>query len=143
VDPSARITSSVKILGLSQLSIGADTFVGHEVLISGGDCAIVIGRSVDIAPRVTLVAGSHQVDMTGEHSAGEGFSRDIVIEDGAWIGAGAILLGGVTIGRKAVIAAGSVVTEDIPPMTMAAGVPCRPKKFWQPQTNSWVLAKAA
>lgn len=49
----------------------------------------------------------------------------IVIEDGAWIGAGAIILAGVTIGRDSIVGAGSVVTRDIPPLVLAAGNPAK------------------
>jgi maltose O-acetyltransferase len=135
---SCRLTSSVKILGTTHIEIGEDTFVGHEVLITGGTSRIVIGSNVDIAPRVMILAGSHRIDMIGRHSAGEACSLDIQIEDGVWLGAGATILGGVTIGRKAVIAAGSVVTEDIPPYTVAAGVPCQPRKRWSQDSESWI-----
>lgn len=143
VSPAARIVSSVRIGGTMRLHIGGDSFVGHEVLICGGDCEIFIGDCVDIAPRVSIIAGTHKVDMIGDHSAGEGYSLDVKIEDGAWIGAGATILGGVTIGRKAVIAAGSIVTSDIPAFTLAAGVPCRPKKSWQPARQQWSRLEAA
>jgi acetyltransferase-like isoleucine patch superfamily enzyme len=137
VSPSARLTSSVRIWGSLKLTIGHDTFLGHEVLITGGDSMVSIGDCVDIAPRVTIVAGTHEVDMVGRHSAGRSLSRDVRIEDGVWIGAGTTVLGGVTIGRKAVIAAGSTVTEDIPPFVVAAGVPCRPRKLWNDGVQSW------
>jgi acetyltransferase-like isoleucine patch superfamily enzyme len=127
----------VKILGTCRVAIGEDTFIGHDVLIGGGDCNIVIGNCVDIAPRVVVVAGSHEIDMLGEHSAGRGISRGITIEDGAWIGAGAVIIGGVRIGNKAIIGAGSVVVHDIPPYTVAMGNPCRPAKIWDAQTNRW------
>jgi galactoside O-acetyltransferase len=53
------------------------------------------------------------------------FSEPIVIEDKVWIGSNVVVLPGVTIGYGAVIGAGSVVTRDIPPMTVAVGTPCR------------------
>lgn len=143
IAPTARLVSSVRIFGTFDLSIGHDSFVGHEVLITGGDCTITIGACVDIAPRVTIVAGTHQIDMIHEHSAGQGHSLDITIEDGVWIGAGATILGGVTIGKKAVIAAGSIVTSDVPAYTLAAGVPCVPKKTWLTAEQRWLKLKAA
>ena len=63
-----------------------------------------------------------------EHDIGAGLSRDAVIEDGVWIGAGTTILGGVRIGRKTVVGAGSLVNRDLPPFTVAVGVPCRPLK---------------
>jgi maltose O-acetyltransferase len=136
-----RVTSSVRVLGAVQLSLGDETFVGHDALIVGGPSRVTVGACVDIGPRVTLVTGSHAIDMQGPHSAGAGASRDIVIEDGVWIGAGATILGGVTIGRKAVIAAGSVVNADVPPLCVAAGAPCRPRKFWNAASQTWLMAE--
>jgi maltose O-acetyltransferase len=137
VAPTARVVSSMRWWGTVDLKIGHDTFIGHEVLITGGDASISIGNCVDIAPRVTIVAGTHEVDMCGAHSAGRSHSLNVRIEDGVWIGAGAIILGGVTIGRKAVVGAGSVVTKSIPPFAVAAGVPCRVRKVWSTSDKSW------
>lgn len=125
---TARLVSSVNIWGTLKLSIGRDTFVGHDVLISGGDNYIEIGNHVDIASRVCIVNGTHEIDMFGNHSAGTGISKPIVIGDGVWIGINSVILGGVTIGIKTIIAAGSVVIDDIPSNVMAAGIPCKPKK---------------
>jgi maltose O-acetyltransferase len=138
VDPSARLLSSVSIWGQMPLVIGRDTFVGHEVLIVGATEKIAIGNGVDIAPRVCIVSGSHEIDMVGLHSAGKGKCAPIVIEDGVWIGVGALVLGGVTIGRKSVIGAGSIVVSDIPPETIAVGNPCRPIKIWEPTSAKWI-----
>jgi maltose O-acetyltransferase len=138
-----RIASSVRIYGDLRLNLGDDAFLGHDVLIAGGRSHVTIGDCVDIGPRVSLLTGTHETDMLGRHSAGAGYSRDIVIEDGAWIGAGSTILGGVTIGRKAVIAAGSVVTRDVPPFTLAAGVPCRVKKVWRHDRAVWSLQAEA
>ena len=106
VTGAPRVVSSVRIWGAVELVLGDDTFLGHDVLISGGASRVTIGANVDVAPRVTIVTGTHAIDMQGAHSAGRGFSQDVTIEDGAWIGAGATILGGVTIGRKAIVAAG-------------------------------------
>jgi maltose O-acetyltransferase len=137
VHETARVASSARFRGSFELSVGQDTFIGHNVLIAGGDCHISVGNNCDIGPRVTIVAGSHEIDMLGPHSAGAGTSKDIIIENGAWLGANVTVLGGVRIGEKAVIGAGSVVTKDIPPYVLAAGNPCRPVKSWNRATNSW------
>jgi maltose O-acetyltransferase len=142
IDASARVTSSVRVWGNLRLTVGMDTFLGHDVLITGGNATVMIGSYVDIAPRVTIVAGTHAVDMLGRHSAGAAYSQDIRIEDGVWIGAGAIILGGVTIGKKSIVAAGSTVTRDIPPYVMAAGAPCRPKKRWCIDGQRWLRVEA-
>jgi maltose O-acetyltransferase len=139
---SARVVSSVRIWGDLQLSVGEEAFLGHELLISGGRARVSIGNCVDIGPRVTIVAGTHDVDMTGAHSAGTPRSRDVRIEDGVWIGAGTTILAGVTIGHKTVIAAGSTVTDDIPPYVVAAGAPCRVRKVWDVREQAWLRVEA-
>jgi len=139
VHKTARIVSSARFRGAYNLSVGLDTFVGHDVLIAGGHCRISIGDFCDIGPRVTLVAGSHEIDMIGPRSAGSGYSKDIVIEEGVWIGANSTILGGVRIGTKAVIGAGSVVTKNIAPYVLAAGSPCRSLKRWNPDSQRWEL----
>jgi acetyltransferase-like isoleucine patch superfamily enzyme len=130
--PSARIIASARIVMLNvSIGIGEDTFIGHQVLISGNeDAKITIGNKVDIAPRVVVLSGSHEIDMLGEHSAGFGKGGAVVVNDGAWIGANTTILPGITIGRKAVVGAGSVVNRDIPPYCVAVGNPCRPVKRW-------------
>lgn len=138
IHPTARLASSVAIWGQMPIRIGADTFVGHDVIITGADARIDIGENVDIAPRVCIVSGTHRIDTAGEHSAGEGLSKPILIGDGVWIGAGSLIIGGVTIGRKAVIGAGSVVVSDIPPLTVAVGHPARPIKKWDEGTGEWI-----
>jgi maltose O-acetyltransferase len=132
---TARVVASAKILH-TNLAIGNDTFIGHQVLIVGnGDARATIGNNVDIAPRVVIVTGTHDIDMTGPHSAGPGKGEPIRIEDGVWIGANATITPGVSIGFKAVIGAGSVVVNDIPPYCIAVGNPCRPIKRWNPETS--------
>jgi maltose O-acetyltransferase len=135
---SARIIASVRIL-CTGVSIGEDTFIGHQALIGGNEIARVrIGNNVDIAPRVVILAGTHEVDMTLPHSAGLCKGATVIIEDGVWIGANSTVLCGVTIGHKAVIGAGSVVVRDIPAYTIAVGNPCRPIKRWDLETKTFV-----
>ncbi len=86
---------------------------------------VTIGKGVDIGPRVYIGTGTHEIDFYGAHSAGLGINHDVVIADGVWLGVGCIVLPGVTIGEKSVIAAGAVVTEDVLPRVMVGGVPGR------------------
>ena len=74
---------------------------------------------------VTLCTTGHPIDPEARAKGGM-YSFPITIGDGAWIGAGAIILPGITIGKYAVIGAGSVVTKDVPDYTIAAGNPCKP-----------------
>lgn len=134
---SMRLISSARIV-FTNVSIGNDTFIGHQVLISGNEkYKIVIGNNVDLAPRVCILSGSHLIDMLGTHSAGNSAGADVIIEDGVWICANSIVLPGVTIGKKAIIGAGSVVNKDIPPYCIAVGNPCKPIKLWNAELCSF------
>ncbi|MDQ0576821.1 sugar O-acetyltransferase [Agromyces albus] len=107
----------------SNVHIG-DDFFGNVNLTFVDDVEIRIGNGVMIAPSVTLTTTGHPVhpDLRVDFRR---FSEPIVIEDKVWIGSNVVVLPGVTIGYGAVIGAGSVVTRDIPPMTVAVGTPCR------------------
>lgn len=120
-----HIVSSVRIHLTGPLSLGDNTFIGHEVMLVGGDAAISIGSNVDIAPRVLLATGSHQVGVQHGRAAGPGFSSPIHIGDGTWIGAGATILGGTRVGGLCIIAAGALVRTDTGDRALVAGVPAR------------------
>lgn len=138
INNNARIFSSVQIFGPNTIIIGNDTFIGHETLINGSyNSKVIIGNFVDISHRVTISTGTHEIDMKGYHSAGEGYFKDIIINDGAWIGMNSIILPGVIIGKKSIIAAGSVVTKDVPDYTIVAGNPAKIKKFYNREINEW------
>ena len=122
---SARIYSSVKIFGNIKVEIGENTFIGNETIITGGLAAIQIGNNCDISDRVSIFCGTHEIDYTGDRSAGKGIGKDIVIEDGVWIGYGALVLPGVRIGKKSVVAAGTVVHKNVPPYTIVGGNPMK------------------
>jgi len=121
---NVRVCSSVSILGRGHLVVGDDTWIGHQVMICASS-RVTIGKGVDIGPRVYIGTGTHEIDFYGAHSAGLGINHDVVIADGVWLGVGCIVLPGVTIGEKSVIAAGAVVTEDVLPRVMVGGVPGR------------------
>src|SRR5579859_3519614 len=105
------------------INIGCDTFVGESVVVRGQG-GVTIGDSVLIAPQVKILAVNHNFDDVSRPVIEQGISgRGIVVEDGAWLGAGAAILDGVTIGRGAVIGANAVVTRDVPPYSVAVGAP--------------------
>lgn len=90
------------------------------------DGRITIGNGVRIASHVVMVAGNHLFDDLDRPIFKQGLAPSpITIEDDVWIGARVNVMAGVTIGRGSVIAAGAVVTKDIPPGSIAAGVPAR------------------
>jgi len=78
-------------------------------------------------PRVTIIGGDHKFDIPGTPMifSGRPLQKKTRIEADVWVGYGAILMAGITIGRGSIIAAGSVVTKDIPPYEIHGGVPAR------------------
>lgn len=105
--------------------VGRDCFIGESCLIRGQG-GVCIGDAVLLAPRVQVLAVEHIFDDPSRPVIQQGIrARGIVVEDGSWIGAGAILLDGVRIGEGAVVGAGAVVTRDIPSHALAVGVPAR------------------
>lgn len=121
---NVRICSSAFILGAGELIIGDETWIGHQVFIETGS-KVSIGSYVDIGPRVYIGTGSHKIDVEGKHTAGEGTSEAIVIEDGVWLGANAIVLPGTTIGKKTLVGSGALVTRSLEPFCVAIGIPAR------------------
>ncbi len=87
------------------------------------DYKITIGNNVMFGPNVTICTTGHPLHP--DHRLDGMYSLPVNIGDGVWIGAGAIILPGVTIGENTVIGAGSVVTKDIPANVLAVGSPCK------------------
>ncbi|MFT3864449.1 MAG: sugar O-acetyltransferase [Solirubrobacterales bacterium] len=106
-----------------QLTIGARTFVNFG-LVALDVAPIAIGDDCQIAPNVQLLAASHPVDPEPRRAKLE-TATPIAIGDNVWLGAGAIVLPGVTIGDNAVIGAGAVVTRDVAANVVAVGNPAR------------------
>ncbi len=106
-----------------QISIGARTFVNYDCIML--DVAtITVGEACQIAPRVQLVTATHPIDP-GPRRAGWESAEPVAIEDNVWLGAGAIVCPGVTVGADTVVGAGAVVTRDLPAGVVAVGVPAR------------------
>jgi acetyltransferase-like isoleucine patch superfamily enzyme len=107
------------------ISIGDRSLVG-EFCVLRGQGGISIGDDVYLAPLVQVLAINHTFDDPGRPISQQPISaRGIVIEDGCWIGGGAIILDGVRVGRNSVVGAGAVVTRDVAPYTVVAGNPAR------------------
>lgn len=86
---------------------------------------ISIGHSVLMGPGCVLACAGHPMNPEQRRSGAYETSAPITLEDNVWLGANVTVCGGVTIGQDSVIGAGSVVTHDVPPGQLAAGVPCR------------------
>lgn len=103
--------------------IGDHTRIGlHNTIIGPVD----IGNHVNLAQGITVTALNHNFSDTNKRIDEQGVSTNpVTIEDDVWVGANAVILPGVTIGEHCVVAAGAVVTKDVPPHSLVAGVPAK------------------
>lgn len=121
LDPSSAIHMGAVLYTLGGVRIGPGSTLDQGVRLDGRG-GLTIGAGVAIAPEVALLTADH--DPQSPDFAGR--TAPVVIEDHAWLGTRAMVLPGVTIGQGAVVAAGAVVTKDVPPYTIVGGVPARP-----------------
>lgn len=108
---------------VGDVTIGDYTRIGIHCTVIGPVC---IGHHVNLAQGITVTALNHNFADTNRRIDEQGIStKPVVIGDDVWIGANAVILPGVTIGRHVVVAAGAVVTKDVPENTIVAGVPAK------------------
>jgi acetyltransferase-like isoleucine patch superfamily enzyme len=123
----ATIAPNVSLRNGERIEIGAGSKIGERAYIWAGDGTgrITIGKNCRLGPEVFVTASDYglQPDQgIAEQPRNEG---DIVIGDDVWLGARVFVGAGVTIGSGSVVSAGSVVTKDLPPGTIAVGIPAR------------------
>ena len=104
-----------------RISIGDYTHINKNVLLDGRGALLIIGENVDIAQEVNIWTMQHDYNDSQYKSIG----KPVRIEDYVWIASRATILPGVTIGRGAVVASCAVVTKDVPPLAVVAGVPAK------------------
>jgi acetyltransferase-like isoleucine patch superfamily enzyme len=112
--------------GLSGLIVGDESFLGDECLLDLAE-GIVLGAQVTLAERVLIL--THTNVGYKDHPLQRHFpasAAPVRIEAGSFVGANVTLLPGITVGAGSFVAAGAVVTADVPPRTLVAGVPARP-----------------
>jgi acetyltransferase-like isoleucine patch superfamily enzyme len=122
---------------MGHIKIGRNVYVATYAILRG-DGGLEIGDHVLISPQVVIMAGNHvfQNPYLPIREQGE-THKGIRIEDDVWIGCGAKILDGVTLGRGSVVGAGAVVTKNIPPFSLAVGVPARViARRGEPRTRS-------
>jgi acetyltransferase-like isoleucine patch superfamily enzyme len=122
--PNASIRNGERI------TLGDRVHIGERACVWAGDSSghITIGDDVIIAPATFVTASDYGLVEGIAPAFQPKTERDVVIGAGAWIGANAVVVAGVTIGAGAIVGAGSVVTHDLPPNMICAGVPAKPIK---------------
>lgn len=109
--------------GGKHVHLGSHVYVNYNLTLVD-DTHIYIGDHVMIAPNVVIATGTHPIHPELRRKEAQ-FNLPVHIQDNVWLGAGCLVMPGVTIGENSVIGAGSVVTKDIPANVVAVGNPCR------------------
>lgn len=122
--------NKIRIWGLKLcgFSVGEKVYIGEDLLVasplSEKSCNLIIGNRVAIAPRVTIILSS-DANWSRITEQIPPVKSNIILEDDCWIGAGVIILPGITIGKMSIVGAGAVVTKDVSPYSIVAGVPAK------------------
>jgi len=116
----AKLHCGVRFFKPSGVSVGQGTIVGFGTFLDGR-APLVIGEQVDIASEVMIYNSSHDINSDDMRAT----EKEVTIGDYVFVGPRAIILPGVTLGRGAVVAAGAVVTKDVPAKTIVAGIPAK------------------
>lgn len=124
----------------AKIFVGKDAIlaIGHNSRINGAHIGVrhkvVIGNNVRIAPyTIILDSDFHEI---GNHFSEDGKTATVTIKDNVWLATRCTILKGVTIGENSVVAAGAVVTKDVPPNTVVAGVPAKVIKHIVPEEEA-------
>ena len=121
--------------GVGAVAIGERTRIGLSNTIIG---PVTIGNDVRLAQNVVLSGLNHNYSDNDRPIHEQGVTTaPITIEDETWIGANAVIVAGRTVGKHSIVAAGSVVTRDVPPYSVVAGNPARIIKQYNHQTKCW------
>lgn len=131
-----KIGSNVTIRGRVVIMSPQNVEIGHDVLLNsdckiGGQNGIKIGNFVQLAYNVNLVSEDHAYDNPLLPIKNQGYKKTgpIIVEDDVWIGANAVIMPNITIGRGSIIGANAVVTKDIEPYAIVGGVPAKLIKY--------------
>lgn len=118
------------------ISIGNDVYIGPGAMFLVRDSSIIIEDKVMFDPNVSIVGGNHSTHIIGRFMFDYKFSdkrlaedQAVLIETDVWVGANSIILSSVTVHRGAIVAAGALVSKDVPPYAIVGGVPASVIKF--------------
>ena len=121
-----RVSGLVDIRNPEHVFIGGGSYVNGGMLAASENASITIGRDCMVSYNVHMRTDSHKHDRVDVPMNRQGHDEaDIVIGDDVWVGYGAQVMAGVTIGSHSIIGAGAVVTHDVPEYAVAVGVPAR------------------
>lgn len=122
------------IFTYSTITIGHDTYIGKRACLQSAHGKIFIGNHVMFGPNVSIHGGNHVYDKVGtymnEIRKEPNSDGCVTIEDDVWVGANAIILKGITVGKGSVVSAGAIVTKDVPPYSIVVGIPAKHIKFY-------------
>ena len=105
---------------------GSECWIGVNATLDSGQGGLTIGNNVLIGPNVVIITDNHDYERTDVSAIEqEYYGKPIHIGDNVWIGANAVVLGGVSIGEHSVVAAGAVVSSDVAPYTVVGGIPAK------------------
>ncbi len=122
--------------GVGDVLIGKQTTIGMSNVLIG---PLTIGSHVIIAQNVVISGLNHNYEDVSQPIQAQGVrTSPVIIEDDCWIGANVVITAGITIGKHCVIAAGAVVTKDVPAYCIAAGNPARVIKKYDHQQKAWL-----
>ncbi|MCP3707277.1 sugar O-acetyltransferase [Paraburkholderia sp. CNPSo 3274] len=140
VDDSFLLIPPFYTTGGVEIRVGRNVFVNQNCTFYdlGG---LDIADDVMIGPNVSLITSGHPIEPSRRRDGV--IAKPIVIERNVWIAAGATIIGGVTVGENSVVAAGSVVTKDVPPNTLVGGNPARVIRSIAEQGTAPQLEKSA
>lgn len=124
----------------NHVSIGKGTYGELNVVDFGGDCRLILNNYISIAQHVTFILNAeHHTNHISTYpfkvkllktQKSESFGKgDIVVDDDVWIGYGATIMSGVHIGQGAIVAAGAIITKDVPPYAIVGGAPATVIKY--------------
>lgn len=121
------IAPNVSLRNASRIRIGSDAHIGERCYLWAGaeSGLIILGDCVSLAPEVFITASNYQFKKGRPFRQQTKSDQDVTIGNDVWLGARAIVTAGVTIGDGCIVGAGAVVTKDLPPNSVAVGVPAR------------------
>lgn len=128
------IGSPAKVQGIENIVAEESVRIGAGATIFSTGAKLIIKKHFISGPNLTIITGDHKyivgrfLDSVRAEEKEQEYDQDVLIEEDVWAGANVTILKGVRIGRGSILAAGALVTKDVPPYTIVAGIPAKPIK---------------